>query len=54
MGWGRLCFNSAGIIVNFEGVLSILLEFLLGGSDGLDELPVFEDEEVLEGGYRVF
>ena len=53
MGWGRLGFDSAGIIVNFEGALSILLEFFLGGTDGLDELPVFEDEEVLEGGYRV-
>ena len=53
MGRGRLGFDSAGIIMNFKGVLSILREFLLGGTDGLDELPVFEDEEVLEGGYRV-
>ena len=51
MGGGRLGFDSAGIIMNFEGVL--LVEVLLGGTDGLDELPVFEDEEVLEGGYRV-
>ena len=53
MGRGRLSFDSAGIVVNFEGGLSILLADLLGGTDGLDELPVFEDEEVFEGGYRV-